>query len=289
MNKPSPDNAPHFHVRIAAASHVGKVRERNEDAWVAYDLEREQALVDRVDVAAKGVLLAVADGMGGADAGDVASSLVIEHLTKALASCASGPAVACMHDAVNLAHSAVLDSAVERKQRMGATLTALHVRQGEATIAQVGDSRAYLLRAGELTQITHDQSMVQLMVDQGVMTAEQATDCPFKNVILQAMGHQTALKIALSRLELHDRDALLLCSDGLTNELSDADIREVLSTTLRLDVAATRLVDMANERGGHDNVTVVLAGVGGELPTALTGEPTLEVLTKFEAKVKTPN
>lgn len=287
MYKPSLSTVPQFHARLAAVSDVGRVRERNEDAWVAFDLDDRRVVYDRAEVKSRGLLLAVADGMGGADAGDVASAMVIEHLTDAMTGCAEGPAITCMHDAVNLAHGAVWDHATERHQRMGATLTALHIRpNGEATIAQVGDSRAYLLRNGEISMLTHDQSMVQLMVDQGVMSEDQVQDCPFRNVILQAMGHQPEVKVALSTLALRDRDAILICSDGLTGDVSDAEIRDVLTSSLRLDVAAQRLVDLANQRGGHDNTTVVLAGFGGELPPAREGESTLEVLTKFEGRLR---
>ncbi len=288
MYKPSLSHEadPRFHVRIAGVSDVGRVREKNEDAWVAFDLDQRRVVFDRTEVGPRGLLLAVADGMGGADAGDVASAMVVEHLTDAITGCSDGPDVTCMHDAVKLAHEAVWDHANARRQRMGATLTALHVRRGEATIAQVGDSRAYLLRNGELSRLTHDQSMVQLMVDQGIMTDEQAVECPFRNVILQAMGHQPKVAVALSKLALRDRDALLLCSDGLTGDVSDAEIRDVLTSSLNLEVAAKRLVDLANERGGHDNTTVVLAGVGGELPAAKQGESTLEVLTKFEGRLR---
>jgi protein phosphatase len=149
---------------------------------------------------------------------------------------------------------------------MGATLTAVYVRGMAAYVSEVGDSRAYLLRAGLITQLTKDQSYVQMLVDSGAVDPDRAQSLPFRNVILQAMGHQPDVIVALGRLELRHRDCLLLCSDGLSNELSDTEIREVFLASPDLASAADNLVGLANERGGRDNATVVLTGVGGDLP-----------------------
>ena len=225
----------------------------------------------------RGVLLAVSDGMGGAAAGEVASALVVETLTIALAAAPpDAPRDALMNDAVQKAHRAVWDVAKRDSKKMGATLTAVFVRAGEA--------RAYLLRNGKLCQLTHDQSMVQMLVDTGVIEPEQAETSPIRNIILQAMGNQKNVKVALARLELRDRDCIVLCSDGLTGMVSDAEIKEVILASGRPELAAKQLVDLANERGGKDNITVVLAGVGGGLtpPSAdETIKDTLEVLASF--------
>jgi len=146
---------------------------------------------------------------------------------------------------------------------MGATMTAALLRGNLLSIAQVGDSRAYLLRQGKMTQLTTDQTMVQSLIDKGLMKPEDAEHSPFKNILTQAMGHQEDVSITMSSVELRDRDCILLCSDGLTNELTDDEIRDAILQSIRLDVAAQRLVDLANARGGRDNITVVLAGVGG--------------------------
>lgn len=146
---------------------------------------------------------------------------------------------------------------------MGATLTALLVRDGRVTIAQVGDSRAYLIRQGTMTRLTNDQSIVQSLIDKGLMKPEDAEHSPMRNILTQAMGHQEELDVVMSDVELRDRDCLLVCSDGLTNELGEDEIRDAVLMSMRLDVAAKRLVDLANERGGRDNVTVVLAGASG--------------------------
>jgi len=278
-----------FYLSVAGHTDVGKVREKNEDAFVVADLTGgtllDGASHARFDVGERGVLLAVSDGMGGAAAGEVASAIVVETLTLALANAPPDtPRDALMNDAVQKAHRAVWDEAKRESKKMGATLTAVFVRAGEAYIAEVGDSRAYLLRNGKLCQLTHDQSMVQMLVDTGVIEPEQAETSPIRNVILQAMGNQKNVKVALARLELRDRDCIVLCSDGLTGMVSDTEIKEVILASGRPELAAKQLVDLANERGGKDNITVVLAGVGGALTPPSPDETindTLEVLASF--------
>ncbi len=152
-------------------------------------------------------------------------------------------------------------------------------------MAEVGDSRAYLIRRGEITRLTKDQSYVQLLVDGGVISEAEAAQSPFANVILQAMGHQANVSVALGRLELRGRDCLLLCSDGLTKHIADDEMKATLLAAPDLRTACDRLVDLANRRGGTDNITVVLAGIGGTLARAAAGETpgaTFEVLKSFE-------
>lgn len=279
-----------FYVSVAALTDVGKVREKNEDTFVVADLSGG-ALLDgaphaRFDVGERGVLLAVSDGMGGAQAGEVASALVVETLTRALATAASDtPRDALMNDAIQKAHRAVWDVAKRESKKMGATLTAVFVHAGQAYIAEVGDSRAYLIRAGKMCQLTHDQSMVQMLVDTGIIQPDQVEDSPIRNVILQAMGNQQNVKVALGRLELRHRDCLVLCSDGLTTLVHDDEIRDLVLKSGRPEIAARELVDLANERGGKDNITVVVAGVGGSLSEPGADESindTFEVLSTFE-------
>lgn len=284
--------SPGFYLSVAAQTDIGRARKKNEDAFVVADLTGG-ALLDgaahaRFDVGERGVLLAVSDGMGGARSGEVASALVVETLTRAMASAAADTAQdALMNDAIQRAHHAVREAGAAEQKKMGATLTAVFVRAGAAYIAEVGDSRAYLLRGGVLTPLTHDQSLVQTLLDKGVIDREQAETSPHRGVILQAMGHQRDIKVAMGKLELRDRDCLLLCSDGLTGLVPDAEIQQVLLASGRPEVATKQLVDLANERGGTDNITVVVAGIGGALEPAgpsETVEQTLEVLSTFEAE-----
>jgi len=280
------------YLRIAARTDVGRVRRKNEDAFVAADLTQEKRSVmpewaGRLEIGERGALVAVSDGMGGAPAGDVASTLVISSLAQALASHPrKDTSLAQITDAVQDAHWTVWTEGCARGIRMGATLTAIFVRGGAAYVAEVGDSRAYLLRAGRITQLTKDQSYVQMLVDSGAVEPDRAQALPFRNVILQAMGHQPTVAVALGKLDLRRRDCLLLCSDGLSNELSNLEIRAAFFDSPDLMGAADRLVDLANERGGRDNTTVVLAGVGGErLPAPNSQEPveeTYRILETFD-------
>ena len=279
-----------FYLSVAGQTDIGKVREKNEDAFVVADLTGGTLLDGvphaRFDVGERGVLLAVSDGMGGAQAGEVASALVVETLTRAMKDAPpDSRRDSLMEQAIQQAHRAVWDTAKRESKKMGATLTAVFVHAGQAFIAEVGDSRAYLIRKGKMCQLTHDQSMVQMLVDTGIIEPDQAEHSPIRNVILQAMGNQPNVKVAMAKLELRDRDCFVLCSDGLTGLVHDDEIRDVVLASGRPEVAAKQLVDLANERGGKDNITVVVAGVGGSLSQPGTGESihdTFQVLTTFE-------
>lgn len=280
------------YVSVAAVTDIGRERAKNEDSFVVADLTGGSLLPDhghaRLDVGERGVLLAVSDGMGGARAGEVASALVVETLTQELEDAPlETPRDVMLTTAVRRAHEVVRAQGERDHARMGATLTAVFVRAGRAYIAEVGDSRAYLVRGGRIAQITHDQSVVQLLVDSGIMRAEDASHSPMRNVILQAMGHQPELKVAVGRVDLRDRDCLLLCSDGLTSHVSDEEIKAVILDAKRPEAAAEALVALANERGGRDNITVIVAGVGGGLaPPAANEWPdrAVEVITPYESK-----
>jgi serine/threonine protein phosphatase PrpC len=288
------------HLSIAGRTDVGRRRKNNEDSLLIADLAGGSLLRGnvpraRMDVGKSGVLLAVSDGMGGENAGEVASALVVESLARAMAGASpDAPTDVVIKDAVQEAHRDVAEAAQEPgRQGMGATLTAVLVQEREgrttAFIAEVGDSRAYLLRAGRLTPLTKDQSYTQVLIDAGRLDPKQAAESPLHNVILQAMGRTPSIKTALGRLELRGRDCLLLCSDGLTNAVTDDELaREVLASS-SLEVACERLVGLANARGGDDNITVLAAGVGGDLAPAQAGEdarPVPEILESFEPHVR---
>jgi PPM family protein phosphatase len=278
------------HLRVAARTDVGRVRAANEDAFVAADLSDGEASgmptwSGMFHVGGRGLLLAVSDGMGGLKAGEVASSMVVSTLVHALAATPHGtPSRAEITGAVEAAHRSVWAEACARGIDMGATLTAVYLRGKAAYVAEVGDSRAYLIRAGRITQLTKDQSYVQMLVDAGTVRAEEAAEFPERNIILQAMGNQPNLSLGLGRLELRQLDCLLLCSDGLTTKVPDATLREVVLSSPDLPTARDRLVDLANARGGDDNTTVVLGGVSGDLPPPDAAEPldaTFRILETF--------
>jgi PPM family protein phosphatase len=285
--------APAVKVLVCAKTDVGRARKTNEDACSVTELESGQVIdatdVDRtVSLGQKGVLLAVSDGMGGHQAGEVASALVLESLQRELAQEAKGPLHKHLEDAVMRANRRVHNAARSAERHgMGATLTAVFIRGTEAYIAEVGDSRGYLLRNGRLRQMTRDQSMVQMLVDQGVMSPEDARHAPGKNVILQAVGLAPDVRVAIGRLELRRGDRLLLCSDGVTNQINDEELRQILTRSEPREACET-MIALANDRGGEDNETVIVADVLGddlaEVDEYETVTSTFEVLQAFEAR-----
>jgi serine/threonine protein phosphatase PrpC len=289
---------PRVHVTVAARSDIGRVREKNEDAFVVTDLtlggRAAEGGIGRIEVGEKGVLLVVSDGMGGHKAGEVASALVVQGFARALASSPVGrPPVAQLKYAAAQAHLDVAAAARHAgREGMGATLTAVHLTGRTAYVVEVGDSRAYLLRSGTIRQLTHDQSVAQLLLDSGALRPEDAKTSPMRNMLAQAMGHNSAVQVALGKLDLRDRDCLLLCSDGLTGRVTDDEIRSTVLGSKNLGAACEKLVALANERGGEDNVTVVLAGIGGDLPPADPDERvsrTYEILETFAPPVRQPD
>ncbi len=284
---------PAVKVLVCAKTDVGRARQTNEDACSITELATGQLIdaagADRtIDVGQKGVLLALSDGMGGHQAGEVASALVLESLGAELAQDKNAPIHRQLEEAVHHANRAVHEAAkTAERHGMGATLTAVFVRGAEAYIAEVGDSRGYLLRNGRLRQMTRDQSMVQLLVDQGVLTREDARRAPGKNVILQAVGLAPDVRVAIGRLELRRGDRLMLCSDGVSNQITDEELRQIMTDSAPREACET-MIALANERGGEDNETVIVADVLGEdleEPVEFeTVTSTFEVLQAFEAR-----
>jgi serine/threonine protein phosphatase PrpC len=281
-----------IHLTLCARTDLGLVRKGNEDAFVVADLTggslAQESRGARFEVGERGVLLAVSDGMGGHAAGEVASALVVESLVRTMArsrgvhnpdSLLEAATVRANRDVWEAAHH-------PGREHMGATLTALFVRGTAAHFAEVGDSRAYLLRGGVLEQVTHDQSYVQLLLDSGTITPEEAKRSEVRNVILQAMGTKRDVSVALGRIELRNRDCFVLCSDGLSNKLSAQEIRDTVLGSDSVHHACAALVETAKKRGGEDNITVIVAGVGGDLPALTPGEriaQTVSILREFDA------
>jgi PPM family protein phosphatase len=279
-----------MNLTVYGQTDVGLVRTSNEDALVIADLtggKLIQGQIARFEVGPRGVLLAVSDGMGGERAGEVASALVVESLVRSMANQPIQHPQALVEAAVERANREVWQAAHEPgREKMGATVTALFVEGASMHIAEVGDSRAYLLRGGTLVQLTHDQSYVQALVDSGVMTCEEAEQNPRKNIILQAMGSKPAVTVALGKLSLRRRDCFLICSDGLSNMVSAEEMKRVILTSSRMDVACSALIELAKKHGGEDNITVIIGGVSGDLPPLVAGEDistTLEILKEFPA------
>lgn len=282
-----------MNLTVYGQTDVGLVRSSNEDALVVADLTGGnliQGQIARFRVGDRGVLLAVSDGMGGERAGEVASALVVQSLVRSMANQPTQPMEhpqALIEAAVERANREVWQASHQRGQeKMGATLTALLVQGDSMHIAEVGDSRAYLLRGGALVQLTHDQSYVQTLVDAGTMTREEADRAPIKNIILQAMGSKPAVSVALGKLSLRQRDCFLICSDGLSNMVSAEEMKRVILTSPRMDVACATLIELAKQHGGEDNITLIIGGVSGDLPPLVVGEDistTIEILKEFSA------
>ncbi|GAB3803539.1 PP2C family protein-serine/threonine phosphatase [Micromonospora zhanjiangensis] len=234
-------------LRSAAVSDRGLVRSGNQDS-----------------VHAGPWLIAVADGMGGMAAGDLASAITIEAIAGLDVPTPDDALVVALQGAIEVASTRIREAVEEdgSRQGMGTTLTAL-LFSGTGTcaaLAHIGDSRAYLLRDGALTQITRDDTFVQLLVDQGVITPEQASSHPRRAVVTQALQGDT-VNTAFNTVVPRAGDRWLLCSDGLSNVVRADTLAEVLTGNPDLDACARRLIDLALRAGGPDNVTVVVADV----------------------------
>ncbi len=254
-------------VRAFGLTDVGLVRAANEDSFTMAELSKasrwQGGKCADWPTTKGGVLLVVSDGMGGAKAGEVASALSVEAvLGGMLRAVREKPVDGDVLRKVIEQASEKVHEAGKRADRkgMGATLTAVLVTGTTAYVAQIGDSRAYLLRNGKIGQNTHDQSYVQMLVDAGVMTAAEAEASPRKNIILQVMG-QEAVRVVLGRIALKSGDRLLVCSDGLTNVLDDATLNEVAKAPADLAKASQELINRTKQGGAPDNVTVIVAEV----------------------------
>src|SRR5215213_11034267 len=287
-------------VELYAKTNVGRVRAGNEDNFLVLDLSGQgawtgsdgEAIPDglgRFEIGPKGVVLVVSDGMGGALAGDVASRMAVETVREMLMGEEDGegvcdpaaPLVECLRNATDYANFAIHRRSQEdpRCSGMGATLTAAAVSSEGVSLLQVGDSRGYIIRGDQIKLATKDQSLVQQLVDVGQISEQEAETHMFRNVILQALGAQPELQPVTGLVRVYRGDILLLCSDGLSGKLRGEDmLRIVQEADGDLARACEALVDEANERGGEDNITVVLARLtGDDLPSADTDRITVEV------------
>ena len=225
--------------------------------------------------------------MGGAQAGEVASAIVLQSLLQGMRSANATGAAVALRTCIDQAHQAVWRAAHEAAGHagMGATLTAVLIHSGYAYAAEVGDSRAYVLRGTRLLQVTHDQSLVQELVDAGALTQRQANKSDKKGIILQGMGTSPNVSVAINRFPLRRRDRFLLCSDGLTGKVRDEELRRVIMSTESLQQGCLKLIEMALDAGGDDNITAILAEVhGGGVPELTDAERVSpEILSEFVA------
>jgi PPM family protein phosphatase len=235
----------------AARTDLGRKRSSNEDAF-AYSVEHGAYVV--------------CDGMGGAAAGEVASSLAVDELMRQLAADSSPLAFPDAADRAVASANQAIYSRARRNHKlsgMGTTMVLLVLDERRAWFLNIGDSRGYRLRHRQLEQITVDHSHVEEQVRLGRMTRSEAERSPFRNIITRALGTQAVVAPDTFELEVEPGDLFLLCSDGLTRELSDGLIESLLSIDLPLDHLCMRLVGAANRAGGHDNITCLLVRAGG--------------------------
>src|SRR5262249_2777491 len=258
-------------ISASGYTDVGMKRKTNEDALLLADLTNFNfslgARINTVHLSECGALLVVADGMGGAAAGEVASELAVMTLRDELAQGANVRAISLrLKEAVENANQRIWEYAQQHPelQGMGTTLTAAIISNGLAYIAQVGDSRAYRLRGKKITQITKDQSLVQRWLDAGMLDLEEAQIHPYRHVLTQSLGIGPAVKVALTEFPLYRNDYLLLCSDGLSNKISPQEMQQALWISNSISETCRKLIDEANQRGGEDYITVIIARFDGD-------------------------
>src|SRR6266699_6794919 len=263
-------------VEVFAKTDLGRTRDHNEDKFLVADLTKKTASllpdVRRHDIGPRGTLFVVADGMGGAAAGELASEMATDtiyaHLLKTWKDDEVTPQRFAyrLKEAVEVANASIHAHAKAHPEvkGMGTTTTAAGVLGDHLYLTQVGDSRAYLVRGGEAHQLTKDQSLMQRLVEAGELTEEEAAHSERRNIILQALGPDPKVKVDLTHQQLRKGDVLVLCSDGLSGQVKKDEIAQIVTQSRDLAAACERLVALANERGGPDNITVVMARFDGD-------------------------
>jgi protein phosphatase len=264
-------------VHVFGRTDVGRTREHNEDTFAVADLTTFNASlhpdVRTHECGPRGSFFMVADGMGGAAAGEVASQMAVETMLAELDARWRNSQSA---DAETFAHAlkASTETANARihayaaahpeNRGMGTTATLAGLLGDTLFLCQVGDSRGYIVRNGEAIQITKDQSLMQKLIEAGEMTPEEAEVSERRNIILQALGPEARIKVDLTSQQVMRGDVLILCSDGLSGQVRANEIAEVVKSEPDLVNVCKRLIDLANEAGGPDNITVVAARFEGD-------------------------
>ncbi|MBX9928539.1 MAG: protein phosphatase 2C domain-containing protein [Gemmatimonadaceae bacterium] len=264
-------------VHVFGRTDVGRTREHNEDAFVVADLTTMNATLQpevRTHVTGeRGTLFMVADGMGGAAAGEVASQMATEIVLAELdARWRQSPMkdadtfAAAIRGATEMANVAIHRFAAEHPENrgMGTTATIAGLLGDRLYLAQVGDSRSYLVRNGHAIQITKDQSLMQKLIEAGELTPEEAEVSERRNIILQALGPEPAVKVDLTHQPVRAGDTLILCSDGMSGQMRANDIARIVDEGPDLVTICKALIELANENGGPDNITVIAARFEGE-------------------------
>ena len=236
-------------MRIYSATDVGQKRKMNQD----------YVFVSQEPVGNLPNLFAVADGMGGHNAGDYASAHAVQTLVSQIQADADFNPIKVIRHAIEAANTEIIDQAQrdEGLRGMGTTMVVATIVGNYAYVANVGDSRLYVVQ-GQIRQVTRDHSLVQEMVRLGEINAEEARNHPDKNISTRAIGVKETVAVDCFEEKIGIRDVILLCSDGLTNMVSDEQIQQIIKTEKNLQKAAELLVETANRNGGRDNITVLL-------------------------------
>jgi protein phosphatase len=263
-------------VHVFGRTDVGRTREHNEDSFIVADLTTMNATLQpevRIHTPGpRGSLFMVADGMGGAAAGEIASAMATEVVLHELqerwtnAPDTSPETFArALKAATETANSRIHKYAAEHPENrgMGTTATIAGLLGDTLYLAQVGDSRGYIIRSGAARQITKDQSLMQKLIEAGELTEEEAEVSERKNIILQALGPEPLVKVDLTSQQVRRGDTLILCSDGMSGQMRATDIARIIRENPDLVEACRKLIDLANENGGPDNITVVAARFEG--------------------------
>jgi protein phosphatase len=283
-----PDDAARIVVRLCAVTDVGTTREHNEDSFLVGDLD-EGHVIEFGDPAtrtlalpARGLVLMVADGMGGAASGELASSMAVESMMQTLrdrwVDGGDGSAIAfatALRTAATEANTRLHQYARRHPEHrgMGTTATVAGLLGDRIYAAQVGDSRAYLVRGGRASQITKDQSLIQRLVEAGELTQEEAETSARRNIILQALGPEASITVDLTHQQIREGDALVLCSDGLSGLVRSDEIGAMAAAIDDPSELCRTLISLANQRGGPDNITVIVARFeGAGLEASLTDD-----------------
>jgi PPM family protein phosphatase len=263
-------------LSLYARTDVGRARDHNEDNFMVADLTmRRPILTPEVRehlVGDKGSILVVADGMGGAAAGELASAMAASIFYEQLRATWIESRRSDFRTFLTFIQQAIETANHEIHQRslgepglsgMGTTLTAAGILGDRIGFAQIGDSRAYLVRRGQVEQVTRDQSLTRRLIDEGRITEAEAESSPGRNIILQALGPRPSVEVAVSERTACRGDILVVCSDGLSGVVSAEEILDVVSSNLNPAVSCEGLVELANSRGGPDNITVIVARLDG--------------------------
>ncbi|HAT53938.1 MAG TPA: Stp1/IreP family PP2C-type Ser/Thr phosphatase [Lactobacillus sp.] len=245
-------------MEVAYLSDIGRQRENNQDYVGTF---KNQAGLE---------FAIVADGIGGHQGGDVASTMAVSHMGSRFEDTSfrdPGTAAKWLSSEAQQENETIIEKARQYQDLsgMGTTIVAAIIFRSQFLLANIGDSRGYLLRHGQLAQLTEDHSLVNELVKLGQITEEDARTHPEKNIITRTLGINDEADIDINLYHAQPQDLVMLCSDGLTNMVTDVQIQSVLQQALTMQEKCQRLIDLANEAGGRDNITVLLISAEGEV------------------------